>query len=295
MREISQNSDTTSIAWFSDDHWRFDSYSRFRAPWFNWCVTTSTHALQKYRALGHRNVVKSQWACNTFLYTDMHLQKRFPVSFVGLPHGNRRVVIQTLWDAGIEVQTFGKGWDNGRVTQDEMIGIFNQSAINLNLANSSAARTPARRALNVGLHLLGNAPLPKAVRSAGVRGMSVLEAFLPGTDAFPEQIKGRNFEVPGCGGFLLTAPADDLGGYYTPDREIACYSTRADLVAQIRRFLAAPELRDEIAAAGRARTLREHTYAHRFAAIFAAAGLASPEPTRVLAGQIRSGHTECVA
>ena len=29
-----------------------------------------------------------------------------------------------------------------------------------------------------------------------------------------DQIKGRNFEVPGCGGFLLTQPADDLERYF---------------------------------------------------------------------------------
>jgi spore maturation protein CgeB len=295
LRQISEGSETTTIAWFSDDHWRFDSYSRFRASWFNWSVTTSNEALERYRALGHANVLKSQWGCNTFLYTNMHLAKRFPVSFVGLPHGNRRFVIQALRDAGIDVHTFGRGWDSGRVTQEQMIRIFNESEINLNLANSSAARTIQRRALNVAVHTLGTSRLPGAMRQAGVRALSVVDRQLGGrTETFPEQIKGRNFEVPGCGGLLLTAPAENLEQYYVPGSEIAYFSGTSDLVAQVRRFLAVPDLREEIARAGYARTLREHTYAHRFAEIFRATGLPSPPAHSVLAGDIALGRTDYV-
>src|SRR5207253_11207931 len=141
LRTISEATETPTVGWFSDDHWRFDTYSKEWAPLFNWSVTTSAGAVAKYRAIGHQNVIKSQWACNTFVYAPLDVAKRMPVSFVGLPHGDRQYVIQSVRDAGIEVQTFGKGWSAGRVTQEDMIRIFNESCINLNLSNSSAART----------------------------------------------------------------------------------------------------------------------------------------------------------
>jgi spore maturation protein CgeB len=294
IREASENTDTVTIAWFSDDHWRFDSYSRFRARWFNWSITTSDAALLKYRALGIQNVLKSQWACNTFLYKPMNLPKRFGVAFVGLPHGDRRFTMQALADAGVEVHTFGKGWDAGRVTQEEMIKIFNVSHINLNLANASTASSRARRALTLALHGVSISPLPRRARTLSVRGLSVLDRALSNgrsKPTYPEQLKGRNFEVPGCDSFLLTTATDNLDEYYAVGKEVAAYRGTSDLIAQVKRFLAEPELRSAIASAGYQRTLREHTYPHRFAEVFETAGLASPAVEPILAGHIPAGRT----
>ena len=41
VRKISEETETVTINWFTDDHWRFDSFSRYWAPCFNWVVTTS--------------------------------------------------------------------------------------------------------------------------------------------------------------------------------------------------------------------------------------------------------------
>jgi spore maturation protein CgeB len=47
-----------------------------------------------------------------------------------------------------------------------------------------------------------------------------------------------------------------------------------DLVEQVRHWLSDDEERAAVAEAGHRRALAEHTYDHRFAAIFSAAGLA---------------------
>jgi spore maturation protein CgeB len=88
-----------------------------------------------------------------------------------------------------------------------------------------------------------------------------------------KQIKGRNFEVPGCGGFLLTELAENLADYYIPGKEIGIYSSSNDLPDVIRHHLVYDEARDAIANAAYQRTMSEHTYAHRFNAIFSKAGL----------------------
>ena len=89
----------------------------------------------------------------------------------------------------------------------------------------------------------------------------------------PKQIKGRNFEVPGCGGFVLTDRAENLEAYYTPDKEVVCFGDTEELVELARHYLAHEEERVAIARLGYERTLREHTYAHRFREIFQAMGL----------------------
>lgn len=74
------------------------------------------------------------------------------------------------------------------------------------------------------------------------------------------QIKARNFEVPGFGGFLLTEKVVGLEHYFVDGREIVVFENIDDLAEKARYYLAHPEQRDAIAVAGYERTRRDHTY-----------------------------------
>jgi spore maturation protein CgeB len=283
VRRISSELPTVTLNWFCDDHWRFEPFSSRWAPCFNWVVTTASSALPKYERIGYANVIKSQWGCNDNLYRKLDLPLVHDVSFVGQPHGNRRAVIGALRAAGIDVLTRGYGWEDGRVSQEEMIRIFNQSRINLNLPNASRPvgeeLSPAHRVRLGTARALEALPFgDRAVAVAG-RSLRALERTRPNkSDAsaieiLPEQIKGRNFEVPGCGGFLLTGPADDLERYYEGGAEIVVFLTVDELVDQVRHYLAHEDERRAVAEAGYERTVREHTYARRFETIFATIGM----------------------
>jgi spore maturation protein CgeB len=254
-----------TVNWFCDDHWRFESFSQHWAPRFTWVVTTARSALPKYEAIGCHQVIKSQWACNHFLYRRLSLPLTHDVTFVGQPHGNRRSLIEALRGAGLSVKVWGMGWKEGRLSQDEMIRVFNQSRINLNLSNASVlkgatAPSLARRVLR---RLLGDAhPGDRERRPPAVADPN-------------DQIKGRNFEIPGCGGLMLTGTAEDLANYYEPDQEIAVFDSFEVLVGKIRHYLAHEGERAAIAEAGYRRTLADHTYVHRFNDIFRRMGFAS--------------------
>jgi spore maturation protein CgeB len=88
-----------------------------------------------------------------------------------------------------------------------------------------------------------------------------------------DQIKLRNFEIPGCGGFTLSGKADNLDEYYVDGKEIATFSSLDDLIGKINYYLEYDEERKNIAEAGYKRTLKEHTYMHRFNEIFSTMGL----------------------
>ncbi|MFC1798606.1 glycosyltransferase [Thermodesulfobacteriota bacterium] len=77
------------------------------------------------------------------------------------------------------------------------------------------------------------------------------------------QIKARNFEVPGAGGFLLAEQAEGLRDYYTDGKEIVVFENMDDLIRKARYYLTHPAERDAIAMAGNQRTLKEHTYDQR--------------------------------
>ena len=190
---------------------------------------------------------------NRYAYARTADRLEHGVTFVGLPHGDRRETVARLEEAGHPVECWGEGWPNGRIDHDGMVRVFGASAVNLNLSNSS---TPHRT--------------PRARIGALVRGRwSEVGRGRPR----PSQIKGRTFEVPGSGGFLLTETVPHLEDYFVPGKEIGVFTDTDDLVEQVGHWLAHPDERAAVAEAGHRRALAEHTYDHRFAAIFSAAGL----------------------
>lgn len=231
--------------WFCDDHWRFESFTSRYAPLFNACSTTAASALPKYRAAGLHHVVKTQWGANVRAYHPTRAPEAHDVTFVGQPHGNRRPIVEGLQAAGFFVETWGHGWEAGRLTQEEMVHVFGTSRINLNLANASWA--------------------------PGVKGK--LRRWLGLSPKLSDQIKGRNFEIPACGGFQLSGHADGLDQYYEPGEEIVVFDDPTELPDLINRYLEDDQERRRIARAGYERTVAEHSYEQRFSEIFREIGL----------------------
>ncbi len=296
VRKISQETDTATVNWFCDDHWKFDQFSRLWAPCFNWVVTTAQCTLEKYARIGYQNVIKSQWACNHLLYRKLDLPLKYDVTFVGIPHGVRGAAVKSLRDAGIDVRAWGQGWEAGRLSQQQMIEVFNQSRVSLNFSADHRAGG-SRGRLGQMAHRYIERPLnavPGGWRVAAA-GRALASKVVPsgGTDGHsgPRQIKGRVFEVPGCGGFLLTGDAENLNDYYRTGQEMLVFNSIADLIEKIRYYLDHEQERAAIAQAGYQRTLREHTYVQRFTEIFKRMGLAGVAKSESAVRDTASGET----
>lgn len=124
------------IAWFTDDHWRFDNYSRFVAKHVFCSITTDKKAFKKYKHL-NINIIKSEWASNPHYYRKIPSNFKYDVSFVGQSYGNRAELLHFLKENGVSMHIFGRGFGN-YIEFDEIIRIFNETKINLNLSGSSA-------------------------------------------------------------------------------------------------------------------------------------------------------------
>ncbi len=221
-----------TVNWATDDSWRYAQFSRLVAPTCHAFTTTHPSAFARYQKDGILNVLLTQWAANAeSMQPPLPASEcRYPVSFVGTAHGNRRVWIESLRQRGIEVACFGHGWQNGPIASADILRIIRNSAISLNLANS----------------------------------VRVWEGIVPRQT---NQIKARTFEVPGAGGFLLTEWADGLERCYVPEKEIAVFHNPNEAAEKIRYYLAHPAERDVVARAGYERTLAEHTYDRRLAEV----------------------------
>ncbi|MDQ7831848.1 MAG: glycosyltransferase [Desulfovibrionaceae bacterium] len=80
------------------------------------------------------------------------------------------------------------------------------------------------------------------------------------------QMKGavnqRVFDVPACGGFVLTDRREQLHLAFAP-QETACYDDPDEIPDLVRHYLAHPQERRRISAQARNHILAEHTYVHR--------------------------------
>lgn len=213
------------VGWFSDDHWRFDRYSKKLAKHLFCSITTDIKAISKYKA-NKLKVIKSQWASNPNYYRRVPGKNNYNVTFVGQKYGIRFNVIDNLLRNNIPIQVFGRGWGK-YVPFDEIVSIFANSKINLNISSSYK-------------------------------------------DKRIKQIKGRVFEVPMCGGFLLTDYVDGLEEYFKIGEEIVCYESQKDLAEKIIYYLENEEERKTIAMNGYRACQQRHTWRHRFTDIFMA-------------------------
>jgi len=208
-------STTKTIIWLGDDSWR---YEETRPIWelFNTIITTDRAKHEKRKKEGFDSVL-SQWACNHMLCRKLNLPKVYDISFVGRCYGERKEFIERLRESGINIVTFGQGWKGGeRVSQAELIRIYNQSKIVLNISKSS-------------------------------RGNKT-------------QIKGRDFEVPGCGSLSLTQKSEEIKEYFEPGKEIVTYKDIEDAIYLINYYLNHEKELKVIACNGYKKTIKEHTY-----------------------------------
>jgi spore maturation protein CgeB len=238
LRELQENG-YFMVNFFGDDQWRFEDYSRHYANFFNVCITTDKYSVNKYKAIGQKNIIRSQWAS---LECDTHFKDvnyKYDVSFVGGSGPYRKWFVKELFKKGIIVNCFGDGWENGRIEYTDMQNIFNFSKINLNISNST--QYDAR-------YLISN---PRNILNT-IRSLKNVS-----------QTKARIFEIPVFGGFELTEYVPSLEDYFDIGKEIACYKDVDEACLLINYYLQNSEERELIKTRGVERSRKDHTFKNR--------------------------------
>ena len=256
--EISRH--TITLGYFFDDMWRVE-YSRFWARHFTFVTTSDVNGLSKFRKDGFFNVIYSPFACNHNVYTRKELPKIYDVTFVGQYHPQREWFISRLKKSGIDVRIWGVGWPTGMLNSVDMVNVFNQSRINLNLSNCISwdlryLTTPSRSIKN---SLRAWREIVRSITRPDVKTV--------------EQVKGRHFEINSCGGFQLSYYVEGLERLYAIGDEIALFTSPEDLVEKTHYYLKNEDEREAVAQHGYERTLREHTMERRFVDLFGGMGL----------------------
>ena len=256
LEAIRKRTRAVTANWFGDDHWRFLPYSRRWARHVDWVITTDHAAAERYRAMGCRQVIQSQWGFNHHMKPGKTVREDRDVTFVGQAYAARRLMMKGLAEHNTAVECWGYGWTNGRLKRNDTLTMYRRSRINLNFTESSIT-AGGKRFVKVVFSRRADGAV--RVNSPGV----MVDFARTLRDSRSPQIKGRNFEIPGAGGFLLTSSAPGLEKYFVPGKEIVVFDSLSDCADQIRFYLAHPQEREKIRRAGHQRALRDHTYERR--------------------------------
>jgi spore maturation protein CgeB len=211
------------VNWFPDDPHALDVSSRL-SPAYDAFFTHDSSSLERHRRAGARAHYLA-FGCDPAYHRplDGGARWRSPVAFVGSRDAARERVVREVAD--LAVRTWGPGWPGGALYGDDFIRALTGAAVGLNIHQRFAdAGDPAGYGTGANM---------------------------------------RVFELAAVGTPQLSDAKGDIARHFTPDREIVLYRSIAELRDRARALLADDEWRRDLAAAARARALREHTWTHR--------------------------------
>ncbi len=230
---------TKIVSYFFDDPWR-QKFVRHWINYFDFFTTPDYYMHQTYLFEKIDKAIYLPFGFNKNIYKKIDVDKDIEVSFIGAYNPYRKWVIDQLKKDGIDVKVFGRFWDKDSkwITQEKMVNVFNRSKINLNLSN--AVSTEVR-------YLASAVKSPKAIKQLILNKKT------------REQVKGRHYEINGCGGFQLSYFVPGLNMVYEIEKEIAVFDSVSSLPGLIKFFLMNEPLRDKISEQGYKRSISEHT------------------------------------
>jgi spore maturation protein CgeB len=246
LRELGRRG-TVRAMWFVEDHrlfgyWKdviaeYDHFFTVQAGEFLAEASRSTAGRVAYLPCAADPAVHRPFP----LCAEERVELGAPVSFLGAGYHNRRIAFRSLLDLGLKL--WGTQWKGAgqlesavqrggaRITTDDMVRIFNATDVNLNLHSST---------------------------------------YVDGVDPRGDFVNPRTFELAACGAFQLVDERALLPPLLRPGVEVATFRDAAELRPLVEHYLAHPDERAAMAAAGRARVLAEHTYRHRMEALLEA-------------------------
>lgn len=239
LQKLNHNKIPTAF-WFVED-FRLMEYWQGVAPLYDYFFTIQRgEFLDRLKERGVKNSSYLPLAAPPDIHKEVELAEDelktygSDVSFVGAGYRNRRKFFEGLLD--LDFKIWGNEWDlnspvgrciqrsGKRIDTEEIVKIFNAAKININLHSST---------------------------------------YHNGVNPYGDFVNPRTFEILACGGFQLVDHRSLLPELFEIDKEIVCFKDINDLRDKIQYYLKNPEEREDIAIAGRARVLREHTYEQR--------------------------------
>jgi spore maturation protein CgeB len=222
---------------FFDTEYYFEAVDRYYAQVADLVILPDSLARYRYEHL-NINAHTSFALFDGDYYKNTHeANKDIDVSFIGnLKNADRAEYASYLKAAGIKVQTYGVGSDNGFASFEEMVSIFNRSKINLNFTTLATSE---------------NYIVP-----------------LPSINQRIRQSKGRPLEIALCGGFILSQYAAGIEEMFKIGEEFDVFHSKEEMLEKIKFYLENEEKRILMAEKSYTRALSQYEVKAGFKIIF---------------------------
>lgn len=233
LEEIRKLSPKTKILnMFGDDDWRYDDFSRYYAPFLDVSLNyKADNSPYLEDGLTNQHFI---WGAGINFFKPLGINKKYDVTFIGMPLADRYDYIKYLMDNGIKIALFGMGWENyqdlkfiykGFLDSNDFVKVINQSKINLNLS--------------------------KTFFKEGKKG----------------QLKGRLVEMPACKAFVLTEYSDRNIGFFKKNKNVN-FKTKEELLDRIKYFLKNEKEREELAEKAYTEVTKTCSWEYQFGELF---------------------------
>jgi spore maturation protein CgeB len=224
VTELKRRSGGRWVNWFPDDPHQ-QTVSLALGPAYDAFFTHDSSSLEAHcRAGTHAHYLA--FGCDpAFLHPPEPPPPPSGLVFVGSRDAAREHIVRALAASGVDLAVFGPGWPRGSVYGADFVATLAAAAVGLNIhQHFGAGCDPARYGTGANM---------------------------------------RVFELAGLGTPQLSDAKGDIARHFTPDREIVLYRSVAELQGLAGELLVDAPRRASLAAAARARALREHTWRHR--------------------------------
>ena len=283
---------TFTISW---DNLMAPYLDEILAPHFDLMWLTAKETIKLYKNWG-ANYFFAPYAANPFTYSYSSLPINRTVCFIGTPHGSRSKMINTLTQAGIQVDLY-YGRDSHNKEQSDPIIPIKYSIIHPSVYESNFKRlffAEGRKLLlgsivnrikgytqideNDKLSRHFGLPHSEMVKTYSSAALSLASTSASHTDALSVPLRIinlRNFEIPMCGGIELCKYSEELANYFEEGKEILFYKDSCELIDKANYYLnrASEQELVGIKQAARKRAEAEHTWWKRFTKAFDILGL----------------------
>jgi spore maturation protein CgeB len=227
-----------TVAWFGDDQWRFDSFSSNYANFYTAIVTTDKYSVSKYKKLGQKNVILSQWGVVDAPEVDMaNTEYKYDLIFVGRIHPYRKWFVDQLSKLGFHVKVYGPGWENGKLPFNEFRNIGSNAKICLNISNA----------------------VSYDIRHLSIKNPRSISTMLR-SEKMHNPTNARLMEIPYYGGFQLAEYGSPVEDYFNIGEDIVCYRSINDAEILIRHYLENDIEREKIRLSGYKKSRQRYSY-----------------------------------
>ncbi len=226
LLKIKKEHNTKLICWWLEGP-KVIEKSIEKAPCYDFYFINSRYSVEEHKKKGIKNCFYLPFGADLEFYKrTIPVEYQCDVGFVGAWDQNRQNLLQSL--TGFDnVSIWGPKW---RKKDNKMLKIIKGDGI----YNNDAAKFYSFTKINININAWYN--------------------------YIPSGVSLRIFDIPACGGFLITDFVEELPDLYKLPDEMETFKTQDEFIDKIKYYIKNASLREKIAENGYKRVIADHTY-----------------------------------